>query len=485
MRDDVFVEVDSRIRRELVESSAPSLAVAVARDGEILWEQAYGWANRERRMPATPHIMYSLASTTKPFTASALMKLVERDQTALDAPVNDYLAEDARIKVRIGDPADVTVRRVANHTAGLPRHEHFFSSAEPYRRPPMEETIRRYANVVALPGERYRYSNIGYGVIEHLIERLSGMSLGDFLRREFFLPLGMTRSAVDVGPGLADFAADRYDQDGRPIPFYDVDHRGASSVYCSAHDLLLFGMFHLGQLRPDQRAPLARKTVTAMWEPTADRHNFLPEEVRHPPASGYGIGWVIDDTAHGPLLNHAGGMAGASAQLVLLPGEGIAIAAMANGPCSIPREIERYILPALLPQYVDTMTMRLTTSPTRGYSASVLQACPGLQGEWRGQVYTYQKAMPLTLTFTASGDIHARLGELQQTTLVNDACLREGWLTGTMAGRIETEDACRHPYRPDDHLELDLRLRDEGRITGAVIHVARDALSHWVDLRKQ
>ena len=78
MSKDVFEDVRARIRREMTESCIPSLAVAVARNGEILWEEAFGWADREKRIPATPHTMYSQASVSKPMTATGLMVLVEQ-----------------------------------------------------------------------------------------------------------------------------------------------------------------------------------------------------------------------------------------------------------------------------------------------------------------------------------------------------------------------------------------------------------------------
>ena len=70
---------------------------------------------------------------------------------------------------RVGNAGDATVRRVANHTSGLPLHYQFFYADEPYRRPAMDETIRRYGNLVTAPGERYQYSNLGYGVIDYVI----------------------------------------------------------------------------------------------------------------------------------------------------------------------------------------------------------------------------------------------------------------------------------------------------------------------------
>ena len=151
---EVFEPIRAMIRRELVERVLPSLAVGVAREGTIVWEEGFGWADRERRVEATPHTLYSLASISKPITATGLMVLVERGLIDLDNPIDDYLG-DAKINARTGKAAEATVRRVANHTAGLPLHYQFFYADEPYHRPPMDETIRRYANLVTPPGERW------------------------------------------------------------------------------------------------------------------------------------------------------------------------------------------------------------------------------------------------------------------------------------------------------------------------------------------
>src|SRR5438309_2553637 len=124
-----FSAVRELIRTRLVDQVIPSLAVAVARNGTILWEEGFGWADRENRVPATEHIMYSLASISKPITATGLMVLEEQGKLDLDHPINDYLGE-AKVRAWIGNAADATVRRVANHTSGLPLHWHFFYEDE-------------------------------------------------------------------------------------------------------------------------------------------------------------------------------------------------------------------------------------------------------------------------------------------------------------------------------------------------------------------
>jgi CubicO group peptidase (beta-lactamase class C family) len=81
---DQFEGIRDFIRSRLTTDQVPSISVAVARDGRVLWEEGFGWADREKRVAANEHTMYSLASITKPFTATALMTLVEQKRIDLD-----------------------------------------------------------------------------------------------------------------------------------------------------------------------------------------------------------------------------------------------------------------------------------------------------------------------------------------------------------------------------------------------------------------
>src|SRR6185503_16305803 len=178
-----FSRARQLIQEHMVEWSIPSISVAVARRGEILWEEGFGWADRENRIPATEHTMYYMASIDKSFTAMALMILQERKQLDLDRPVNDYLG-GAKLTSPAWNPAEATVRRVANHTAGLTTFN--------LRKHPIDETIHRYGVIFWPPGERFDYSNLGYKVLDEVVARVSGKSFSNFMRAEIFWPLGMT-----------------------------------------------------------------------------------------------------------------------------------------------------------------------------------------------------------------------------------------------------------------------------------------------------
>ncbi|HJZ67149.1 MAG TPA: serine hydrolase domain-containing protein, partial [Blastocatellia bacterium] len=250
-----FDQVRALIRERLAQSQIPSISVAVARDGKIIWEEGFGWADREKKIPANEHTMYSLASISKPITMTGLMALVQQGKVDLDRPINDYL-RDAKVTARVGHAADATVRRVANHTAGLPVHLQCFYENEPFRPPKMSETISRYGNLITPPGEQFNYSNLGYGILSHLIEQVSGQDFGDFMRKEIFQPLNLPHMSVvslNVRPENIGQAALRYGDDGQPLPFFTSDHPGASDIYSCVHDLVRFGMVHLKEHLADQK----------------------------------------------------------------------------------------------------------------------------------------------------------------------------------------------------------------------------------------
>ncbi len=475
----IFNSIREWIPSQLVETGVPSLTVAVARDGEILWEEGFGWADRENRVPATPHTLYSLASISKPITATGLMVLKGRGQVDLDRPVNDYLGE-AKLRARVGDAADATVRRVANHSSGLPLHYHFFFEDEPYPLPPMDETVRRYGNLVTAPGERYQYSNLGYGVLGYVISRVSGRPYPDFMREEVFLPLGMTHASVGVGPGLEKYQAVRYGPDGLPLPFYDFDHPAASAVFCSAHDLVRFGMFHLKAHLPDQKAILSDEAIDDMQRPTAQKPAADPGG-----GLGYGIGWGTAENDVGyRSVSHGGGMGGVSTLLILIPSEKLAVAVLSNASSPLPGRTAQEVLSALLPAYAANRARAQAWQRQEGEKAQTpaFKPAPDLIGRWAGGAHTYKGEVPLTLWFQEDGDVHARLGD-QMETLLNDARFEDGWLTGRMMGDIGTEDANRRSCT----LHATLKLRGQA-LNGAVTAISQgprgNALSHWVELKK-
>lgn len=492
---DRFDEIRARIRSALVEQSVPSVAVSVVKDGKIVWEEGFGWADRERRIPATAQTMYTLASNTKPIAATGLMTLVRDKQLDLDKPVNDYLGS-AKLVARVGDAREATVRKVANHTSGLPIHWRFIYEQD--NKPgelSMDETILHYGNLVTAPGEKYEYSNLGYGVLGYVMERLSGKSFGDFMRQEVFVPLGMTRTSVDVEPDLRDYVARRYDAKGAPLPFYGDDCPASASILSSAHDMARFALFHLKAHLADQKAILPdalidemHRETTGMAEAKQPGVDFRAEE------EGYGVGFFITRDYHGyRLVAHAGGNPGMTTLMVLVPAEKLGVVVLTNLSTRLPVDITDQILATYLPKW-QAGYIPGSRFFGKGDSGAFKPPQPIL-GTWRGSLTTYKGELPLELDFLPTGEVHAKLGD-QLTALVNHAAIDNGYFTGWFIGRIGTPDTdgywmggANSDYSSPYTIQLSLKLRDEvlnGAATVAGIPQVpiHNGLSHWVAVKK-
>src|SRR5687768_7019252 len=134
---DQYSAIRADIEREIAAGRATGVAVALTHNGKIVWEQGFGWADKERGRRVTPHTPFSLASVTKPFTTTALMTLVAANKVSLDARANDYLGA-AKIRAGVGNPDDVTVRALASHSSGLPGTFQIFPTGGPLPQPSMD-----------------------------------------------------------------------------------------------------------------------------------------------------------------------------------------------------------------------------------------------------------------------------------------------------------------------------------------------------------
>ena len=460
----------AHIRRVMDSTRTSSIAVAVARNGRIIWEEGFGVADVERRTPATPATLYSMASISKPMTATAVMKLVDQGKIDLDRPANDYLGA-AKITGLAGPATGATVRRLLAHTAGLPLHYRFFYEGRPVARPSMDEAISRYAVMVFPPGAAYNYSNLGYGVLEEIVARVSGRSYEDYMRDEVFLPLGMRTAAIGTGARLANSAV-RYDANGKPIAFYDFDHRGASAVYTSAHDLVRFGLYHLKHRLPDQKPVLRDATIDAMQRVST------PGDT----TSGYGLGWIIGYEQGVRVVSHTGGMPGVATTLKLYPEHDVVITVLANASGIAPHRIALAVAGAVIPGYNAAAAARQVLAQGGGGFAPPAE----LWGEWTGTIRTYDGATTPVTLLVKSDDVHVRIGGPSALwTAFNAPTFQNNMLGGRFVGTIPSEEARGFPHAVGMAL-----LHQNGTLRGWAAAMTTDepltgAMSSYVELTKK
>ncbi|TCO36551.1 CubicO group peptidase (beta-lactamase class C family) [Dokdonella fugitiva] len=176
----------------------PGASVLVLRDGIPLVRKAYGRADLEQGIAATPATNYRLASVTKQFTAAAILLLAEDGRLGLDDPVRRWLPS-----LPASDDA-ITIRHLLTHTGGLIDYEDIMPAglATPLRDSDVLHLLERESRLYFTPGTAYRYSNGGYALLALVVERASGRSFQGFLRERIFEPLGMrdTLAYVQEGP---------------------------------------------------------------------------------------------------------------------------------------------------------------------------------------------------------------------------------------------------------------------------------------------
>src|SRR5688572_17443027 len=188
----------------------PGGAIAVLRDGKLIYARGFGYADVENKTPVQPDALFRLASVSKPITGVAIMKLVEEGQLQLDERVAPFIAHLTPAPGATVDPRweQITIRHLLNHTGGWDRDKPN-GGFDPMFRPAVAaaavgapapasaETIIRYMKGLPLdfdPGTRFVYSNFGYAILGRVIERLSGMPYEDYVRARVLSPVGAHRT---------------------------------------------------------------------------------------------------------------------------------------------------------------------------------------------------------------------------------------------------------------------------------------------------
>lgn len=175
-------------------NQTPGCAVAVIKNDEIVFENYYGLANVEKKEKITASTAFRLASLTKPFTAMAIMMLVEKGFLQYEDTIPSFFPDFPIYGNTI------TIRQLLSHTSGMPDHESpLYQKIKPGEEPTIYdslEILKQQKNTYFKPGSTYKYSDAGYVLLALLIEKVSGKRYADFLNERIFIPLDMNYTVV-------------------------------------------------------------------------------------------------------------------------------------------------------------------------------------------------------------------------------------------------------------------------------------------------
>ncbi|MBI1323083.1 serine hydrolase [bacterium] len=225
---------DDMMTAFLEKHGAPGAALAVSRQGQMVYARGFGLADSETGRPVLPDSLFRIASVSKPVTAIAMLRIAARNSVPLDTPVFDILpprswlarTSDTRLK-------RVSIRHLLQHRAGWDRDRSFDPIGRPVeavrsakkRLPAKPEDILRYALTLPLdfaPGEAFAYSNVGYLLLGRVIEHLSKTKYENFVRENVLNPAGISR--MKLGRSWSG------DLEPDEVRYYDVQNRKAPAV---------------------------------------------------------------------------------------------------------------------------------------------------------------------------------------------------------------------------------------------------------------
>jgi CubicO group peptidase (beta-lactamase class C family) len=297
----------------------PGLAVLVAQDGKILFENGYGLADREHHVPVIPQTTFRIGSITKQFTASAILKLQEEGKLSVDDKLSKYIPDFPR-----GD--EVTLRLLLTHTSGI----HSYTDEPDFMSRVTNATTTK-AIIEAMkkypydfdPGAKWSYDNSGYMLLGYIVEKVSGQSYGDFQRENFFQPLGMTNTGVyraHPGPPREALGYSLGTNGFAPALNWDMSWAGsAGALYSTVEDLYRWneGIFN-GRV-------LDAASLKEAFTPVK-----MTENLARNSDSGYGFGWIVTRYRGLREILHNGGLNGFSSCLLRLPDEKFTVVILAN-----------------------------------------------------------------------------------------------------------------------------------------------------------
>lgn len=300
---------------KLTQDGLPGLAVLIARDGKIVYQDGFGFADLEKKTPVTVETKFRIGSISKQFTAAALLRLADEGKLSLDDTLEKYFPD-------FPGASGITLHQLLTHTSGI----HSYTSKP--------EFLARVATPIApddliaffrddppdfAPGKRFLYNNSGYFLAGEIAAKVSGRPLGTLLREAFFEPLGMKDTGIFENATPPAGMAHGYSvTDGKAAPALDWDMSwagGAGALYSTVGDLFRWNEALFGG-KVLKAESFAKMTTPAALPPGADM--------------SYGYGLVVATLNRLPSIGHGGGLNGWSSDLLRLPDQKCTVVALAN-----------------------------------------------------------------------------------------------------------------------------------------------------------
>jgi CubicO group peptidase (beta-lactamase class C family) len=327
--------VAAELEAERAADDLPGISAAVVLDQDVIWARGWGHASVERGMLAAPDTVYGVGSITKVFTATMLMQLRDAGNLHLDDPVAEHVPGFA-VKSPFPGSRPITLRQLVSHTSGLPTEAplgHFHTLRFPSGKV-MAESLRD-VELLFMPGTRLRYSNLGFAVLGHALERASGTKYTQYVSERILQPLGMTSSGFVSDGSQPPDAATHYRRmldDGRWAEMFYPENIGglvpSGDLYSSVVDMARFISLQFRDDSADANGVLAAGSIKEMHAPVG----LAPDW-----SGGIGIGWHLTRIGDYTAVSKSGATFGTTTDAVFLPELRLGMVLFTNSVAWAPR----------------------------------------------------------------------------------------------------------------------------------------------------
>jgi CubicO group peptidase (beta-lactamase class C family) len=329
--------------------------VAVVKDGKVLAQKAFGYADAEKRIPVDPeNTMFRPGSISKLFVWTSIMQLVEQRKVDLDADINEYLD----FKIAGKDDKKITVRHLMTHRAGFEEVGKSGIFSDPASLRSLETTLKSYVpKRIFAPGSTPAYSNYGAALTGYIVQRVSGIPFETYVERNIFTPLGMLHSTFrqPLPKELEPRMSKGYEVTGGDAkPFELMNDMPAGALSASTADMVRFMIAHLnaeravdGKLMKPETARLMHRTVVS---------NF-------PELNGMALGFYENNVNGHKVIAHGGDLNWFHSDLSLFIDDGVGIYISMNSAGTDVMNIRNKLLSEFVDRYMPSAAPQNEVEP--------------------------------------------------------------------------------------------------------------------------
>lgn len=325
---------DAYVRRAVKEWNAAGLAIAVVKDGKVVFQQTYGVREVGKPDPIDTATIFSIASTTKAMTSLAIGMLVDEGKVSWDDPVTKFVPS-----LQLYDPyvtRELTVRDLLTHRAGLNGTDFLWTAGDLTPEQIFERL--RFARPGYSLRSSFSYQNVMYALAGEIVARASGMSWEKFVESRIFLPLGMRRTYAtrELARGVPNVASPHWRFGDTLTVIENTPTSGispAGGVVSSIADLSKWVRFLLDSAQAGSTRLLRRETFAEIFTPQVvvpEDEFYVTAELTKPHWMTYGLGWYQHDYRGHMVDFHTGSLDGTVALIGLIPDQGIGVYVLAN-----------------------------------------------------------------------------------------------------------------------------------------------------------